>query len=244
MQTDEYCREIETYLCRKNDGHLIRVVGPAFDLVAHWATDGLPIKIVFAGIDHAFERYHRKGPRRRPLRIEFCEADVLDAFDDWRRAVGVAGLISNAAQPESGTAQPGPDPRRRRQSLPGHLERVVLKLTSARASGRLDASFDAVIDRAGHELDLARADQRGVRGEARRACIDRLTSLDHELVERALASLDGPTRDRIEVDAEEELAAFRSQMTAEAFSRARAAAIDRLVRDHLGLPRLTFTAEF
>ena len=29
-----YCREIESYLCRKNDGHLIRVVGPSFDLVA------------------------------------------------------------------------------------------------------------------------------------------------------------------------------------------------------------------
>ena len=30
----DYCREIEAYLCRKNDGHLIRVVGPSFDLVS------------------------------------------------------------------------------------------------------------------------------------------------------------------------------------------------------------------
>jgi hypothetical protein len=32
-----YCRDIETYLCRKNDGHLIRIVGPAFELVTGWA---------------------------------------------------------------------------------------------------------------------------------------------------------------------------------------------------------------
>ena len=30
VMVDEFCREIETYLCRKNDGHLIRVVGPSF----------------------------------------------------------------------------------------------------------------------------------------------------------------------------------------------------------------------
>ena len=39
---DEYCREIETYLCQKNDGHLIRVVGPSFEIVSGWAA-GLSI---------------------------------------------------------------------------------------------------------------------------------------------------------------------------------------------------------
>jgi len=38
----EFCREIETYLCRKNDGHLIRVTGPSFDLVSGWAEQGVP----------------------------------------------------------------------------------------------------------------------------------------------------------------------------------------------------------
>ena len=55
-----------------------------------WANQGVPIKIACHGIDRYFERYYAKGPRRRPVRIEFCEADVLDAFDEWRRAVGIA----------------------------------------------------------------------------------------------------------------------------------------------------------
>ena len=58
-----------------------------------WANQGIPLKVAEAGIDRYFERYYRKGPRRRPVRIEFCEADVLDAFDDWRRAVGVARVV-------------------------------------------------------------------------------------------------------------------------------------------------------
>ena len=82
----EFCRELETYLCKKNDGHLIRVTGPSFDLVNGWAAEGIPLKVACAGIDRYFERYYRKGPRRRPVKIDFCEADVLDVFDEWRKA--------------------------------------------------------------------------------------------------------------------------------------------------------------
>ena len=94
---DEYCREIETYLTRKNDGHLIRVVGPSFEVVSGWAAQGVPLKIVLAGIDRYFERYYRKGPRRRPVKIDFCDADVLDVFDEWRRATGVLSASVSSA---------------------------------------------------------------------------------------------------------------------------------------------------
>ncbi len=93
MTPDEYCRAIEAHLTRKNDGHLIRIVGPAFELVRGWAEQGIPFKVAVYGIDRAFERYYAKGARRRPLRIEFCKDDVLDAFDQWRRAVGVRGVL-------------------------------------------------------------------------------------------------------------------------------------------------------
>jgi len=85
LQIADYCREIEAYLCRKNDGHVIRVVGPSFDLVARWAAKGVPINVAYEGIDRYFERYYRKGPRRRPVKIDFCEPDVLDVFDEFSR---------------------------------------------------------------------------------------------------------------------------------------------------------------
>jgi len=91
VQIPDYCHEVERYLCQKNDGHLIRIVGPSFDLVSAWAAQGVPLKVACRGIDRYVERYYGKGPRRRPVRIDFCEADVLDAFDEWRRATGLAG---------------------------------------------------------------------------------------------------------------------------------------------------------
>ena len=102
MSPEDYCREVEAYLCRKNEGHLIRIVGPAFEQVCGWATRGVPLKIAFRGIDQYCERYYAKGPRRRPVRIEFCEADILDLFDGWRRAVGVSTASEAAADRHDG----------------------------------------------------------------------------------------------------------------------------------------------
>jgi hypothetical protein len=226
----DFCREIETYLCRKNDGHLIRVTGPSFDLVTAWAAQGVPLKVAFSGIDRYFERYYRKGPRRRPVKIDFCEADVLDAFDQWRRATGVR--VESA--PASGEPRAGS-----RQSLPAHLERVVMRLTSLRAGGSLGEAFDALIDRVAGELDAAR-EGRGVRGEARKALLDRLGTLDAELGRQGRLLFDELARGAFAHEADAELAPFRSGMSPEAFDRARDATIDRLVRERLGLPTISF----
>jgi hypothetical protein len=236
LDTSDYCREIETYLCRKNDGHLIRVVGPSFDLVSGWATQGVPIKVAFAGIDRYFERYYRKGPRRRPVRVDFCEADVLDVFDEWRRATGVTNVARGFQPSEDSSLEPPASSL----SLPAHLERVVLKLTSARAGGRLGADVDALIDRVAGELDAARSKAGGLRGEARRALIDRLASLDADLLRQTRATLDAATGAALTKEAEAELAPFALGMQADALARAREMAIDRLVRERFGLPTVTF----
>jgi hypothetical protein len=225
----DYCREIERYLCQKNDGHLIRVVGPSFDLVSNWAADGVPLKIAFEGIDRHFERYYRRGPRRRPVRIDHCAADVLDVFDEWRRAVGIGSAATPAI--DNGDAEPS-----RGASLPAHLERVLLKLSTARASGVLDAAADHLLDRVSGELDLARASPGGVRGDARRRLRDRLAAVDRELVQAAYGALDEATLRAIEGEAHRELEGFRTRMEPDQFARAHRAAADRLVRERLGLP--------
>ena len=40
----EYCRAIESYLCRENGGHLVRIVGPVFQTVVGWHARGIPIR--------------------------------------------------------------------------------------------------------------------------------------------------------------------------------------------------------
>jgi hypothetical protein len=126
------------------------------------------------------------------------------------------------------------------RSLAAHLERVVMRLTNARATGAIDGTFESVIDAAARELDVARASARGVRGDARQALIARLTALDEELLQRARAAVDEPTRAALVDDAETELAAFRERMAPEAFARVRDAACDRLLRERFRLPIVAF----
>jgi hypothetical protein len=232
----DFCREIEAYLCRKNDGHLIRITGPSFDLVSVWAQNGVPLKVACAGIDRYFERYYAKGPRRRPIKIDFCEADVLDVFDEWRRATGVTALARSASEAGVPAEAAAHAAGRSTTSLPSHLERALRRLTSARASGALDASFDDFLDRVAREFDRAR----GLRGDKRQALVDRLAALDRELLNTARAALDATARSALAREADDELAAFRSGMSTEAFGRAREAAIDRLVRERMKLPTLAY----
>jgi hypothetical protein len=236
LQTADYCRDVESYLCRKNDGHLIRVVGPSFDLVSGWAAQGVPIRIAFSGIDRCFERYHRKGGRRRPLKIDFCEADVLDAFDEWRRAIGLPTEATDVTEETRETT----DPKRPTSSLPAHLERALLRLTSARARGTIGGEFDRVIDSIAGELDVARRATHGLRGEARKALLVRLSEVEAELLNTARAALDESMTATLRRQADVELAGFRDRMKPEALTRARELAFDRLLRDHFGLPALTF----
>jgi hypothetical protein len=229
IDASAYCRELEAYLCKKNEGHLIRIVGPVFEQVSGWAAEGVPLAVAFRGIDRYCERYYAKGPRRRPVRLEFCEADILEEFDNWRRAVGVPAAETAGDPPES-----------KQDSLPSHLDRVIARLTALRGSNR-SAVFRERIDAAVRELDALRASAKQVRGEARVAILSRLVALDATLLDAAGVELDDESRADLARRAESEISPFASRMSPDARRNAVDAAFARLVRDAFGLPTLPLT---
>lgn len=236
MDTDSYCREIESHLCRRNVGHLVRLVGPAFEMVLGWARAGIPVRVASAGIDRYFERRDARvgaapGARRRPVRVEFCEADVLDAFDQWRRAVGVGTAGSGPAAPQPGA--PG-------HSLRAHLDRVATRLTDRLADGSLPPALEAHLERLLDELGRAREGARTVRGEARQELIARLQQLDLDLLAAVRASADAEPLSAVVTQAEADLADFRGRMAPADFERSRDAAVGALLRDRWRLPVVAY----
>ena len=236
IDVESYARELEAYLCRKNDGHLIRITGPAFEQVQGWAAQGVPIKVAEAGIDRYFERYYRKGPRRRPVRIEFCEADVLDAFDDWRRAVGVIQVVADSAGgPDVEDPQPASRPRR---SLASQIEGALARLTVLRGSDQAGPILGPALDAAVRGLDALRPEASRARGEARDELMRRVASIEESLAAAAVTALDPAERTAFEREADAELEPFRARMADEAYRQSRRQALQRLVRQHFGLPSL------
>jgi hypothetical protein len=228
-----YCREVETYLCQKNEGHLIRIVGPAFEQVCSWAERGVPLKIAFRGIDRYCERYYAKGGRRRPVRIEFCEADILDAFDDWRRAVGVASVEAASQSAADTGARP-------RAALATHIERALVRLRALSNPYGVSTAFGSQIDRTVRELDAFVAAARAARGESRARILQRLVALDEELLLSAVNEISPQRSADLEKEAAAELAPFGSRLAPEARDRAMRGAFHRLVREALSVPTLSY----
>jgi hypothetical protein len=248
LSAGEYCRAIETYLCRENGGHLVRIVGPAFQTVNAWHARGIPIAVVQQGIDRTLARDRAKAaarPARRPVRIEFCEADVLDAFDAWRRAVGV-GMAGDREAAEAGEPEaPGGSVETDAAAKPGrsspllaHLDRAMRRLTQSALEPGLSAAAHAAIDAALAALDRLRPGARGARGHARAAIVAELAAIDEALGASVLAALPADLAGELSRAARAEVAPFVARMTAADAAAAEAAALRRLVRDRFRLPDL------
>jgi len=222
-----YCREVEAYLCRRNGGHLIRVVGPSFDLVKGWAEQGIPLSVVCDAIDRTVDRAERKPGRRRPLRIEFCEADVLDGFDRWRRAVGVVAQDAASARPARG-------------GLTGHVDRVSVQLAALLGSDRTMPSVRQHLPGVLAALDAVKAACGTARGTAREEILASLDRLDRTLVDAADAALAPDRRAGLQADAVRELEGYRGRLDAAQWASAVEAARVRLVRAEAGLPVVRF----
>jgi hypothetical protein len=239
MDPDQYCRDVETYLCRKNDGHLIRIVGPSFELVSGWAARGIPVKLVFHGIDRCFQRYYARGPRRHPVRIDFCDADVLDAFDAWRRAVGVS-LAANFERRASDRAPSDAAlTAKSRRSLVAHLDGVVGRLLARQtdpAAPELQSEILRTLDRLEGIRDVAAKS----RGPARARLIDDLADLDRTLGAAVRDSCPAELKATLAHDAAADLEPFRERMPTAAYQQALDSCIDRLLRERLGLPRIAY----
>ena len=244
MDIDQYCRDVEAHLCRRNEGNLVRLVGPGFEMVRGWAVAGIPLRVALQGIDRRVDRAAAKGPRRHPIRVGFCEADVLDAFDAWRRAVGVYGTGGEAgaeAGDDGHADEAGVEPSRRgrsRESLATHLDRVIVRLTALR-TGDAAAPWGAALDEIVRRLDALHPEARRARGDARDRLLADLSALDDELLERARGCADPALVAEAERDADAELQPFASRLTAQAFAAARRRSADRILRERLRLPALS-----
>ena len=229
----EFCRRVEEHLTRVNEGQIIRVVGPAFELVREWALEGMPLSVVTHGIGLKAER-HRAGRSARPLRLEFCEADVRQVYTRWRRSVGLTASGANTeVRSESQETE-------KRPSLSRQVDRALDKLS--RVAGRLDLpeSFREAVGQAINELSVIRDAARTTRGEARRALTARLPPIDTALLGAGRDLLSAEVLDRLRRAAEADLAPYRLRLAADIWRRSVDRALDQLVRDHLGLPTLSF----
>ncbi|HET9373199.1 MAG TPA: hypothetical protein VFO19_23210 [Vicinamibacterales bacterium] len=236
VDVGEYCRQVEAHLTKVNGGHLVRIVGPGFELVRGWAIDGIPLRVVLGAIDQKAAR-HALGSSDRPLRIEFCEGDVRAIFDRWRRAVGVWSGEEPATSETPAVADAAPDDRRQ-PSLAKHLQRAIDRLTRAGSVVDAPEPLRNAIDSTLAEIVEMREASKHARGPARDAFVARLAPLDTALLAAARGVAAPDVISALEREAADELAPYRVRLDGAAWSHAMQVTVDRLLREHFLLPTL------
>lgn len=238
IDAGEYCRRVEDHLTRVNAGHLVRIVGPGFELVRGWAAQSIPLSVVFRGIDNKAER-HRHGKSTRPLRIEFCADDVRAVFDQWRRAVGLAitagaDLPGVALEETLSAGEPAAKP----PALGRHLDRVIDKLSRAAGRNDLPAGLKDDADRALQAVAALRESSVRLRGDAKTEALAALAELDDAM--RSSVRLHAPAEwiAALSREAADDLAPFKGRLAPDAWTRSIEITVDRLLRDRFGLPQI------
>lgn len=234
----DYCRQVEAHLTRVNGGHLVRIVGPGFMLVRSWAEEGVPLSAVFRGIEQKAER-HKAGAARRPLRIEFCEADVREVYDAWRRAIGVSGATVDAGDEAGAT---GPAGERgsgsARRVTTRDLDRAVDRLMATAGRLELSEQLRDEVNRVLEQVIQIRDAVKGSRGAAREGHLAALPDLDRSMMTVAQATIAADALAPIREDAERDLEPFRARLATDAWDQAVQVTVARGVREHFGLPNL------
>ena len=190
----------------------------------------MPLKVALSGIDRCCARLEARGPRRRPVRIEFCEADVLEAFDSWRRAIGVTATAAG----EGAEAPPA-----RKPALAAHIERVIARLANARGGGPAATVLHRQLEQAIRDLEQIAGSAVRVRGESG-VIIAELSRMDDELMTAAFAQLEEDRARQLRAEAAEELAAFGNRLPPDVRTKAIESAFARLDSESAGLPTIRY----
>jgi hypothetical protein len=100
--------------------------------------------------------------------------------------------------------------------------------------------FDAVLEAITKEAAAFRDMPGPLRGDTRERIIARLVELDRMMLDAAREQADAAAVESMRADAVEQLRPFRDRMPADAYPRAVAAAVDRLLREREQLPTVSF----
>ncbi len=157
--------------------------------------------------------------------------------DDWRRAVGIAAVDAGAEPAETAPVSSPAIEERRRPSVVRQLDRAIDRLV--RAAGRLEMpeGFRLEAARILELLVAIREKARHARGDARRALLEHLASVDQDLTALARQA-EGGTVAQVEAEAQADLAPYRARLGPVAWRRSLDASVDRTLRDRFGLPSL------
>ncbi|HEY2932376.1 MAG TPA: hypothetical protein VGK99_11585 [Acidobacteriota bacterium] len=216
-----YFTEIEEYFVRRRGKHML--ISPLdWSLIESWKQTGIPLHVVFRGIDRAFERHQTRKTQKLVNSIFYCQQSVMGSYDEYLQArVGESTDAEREGAADEKVLQAVRDLRvRLGKAAPAFTARESIE-RAKRMLGELEEEIAP-----GKSPSLVRVE-------------NTLQACDFILLEAARRLIEPSALEQFEKEARKELRIYKKKVTPEMYSRIEQNVMNRKLRAHFDLPEFT-----
>ena len=223
-----YYTEIEEYFWQKRGGALL-VSTLDWAVIESWQKAGIPLEVVFKGIDHAFEHYDAKK-RGRPVKsLAYCVDAVADAADTAREAA--VGRHDSAEPPSSPALEPG--------TVARFFRANAAELRSVADTPDAKPAFKKTLNEVAGALE-GLAEQPSTRESATLEDLERHMTVFEEKLQAAITQ-SAPAETLVEIrrEVDRSLSPYRRKMKTGQLAMIEKQFLQKKLFEHFRLPRLS-----
>jgi hypothetical protein len=229
-----YLTEIEDAFIRRRGKHL-HLCSLDWTMMEVWKERGIPLHVVLRGIEHWFDSYESRKPKRTANTLLYCQEEIEAQYAEW-----LESRVGSHDDKETRSVDESKSPFPRSEVL-AHLARSLDRLSELYEERRQATGDDLseALSRALSLLSEIKDDYASASQPDARKLEDSLTGierlLDDEL--RLAISDDDFATASAEIDAQ--VKPYKRHMDKAAFEQTRENLLRKRLREHFGVPRLS-----
>jgi hypothetical protein len=232
-----YFSEIEDTFVRRRGKHLL--LSPMdWALIESWKERGVPLHVVLRGIEHAFDSHQAKQRKRSVKTLLYCQEEVEAQYTEWLESRVGSHEERQKANEESYEDTKSPFPR---QTILAHLarSREILKQLVRKRKRTNEDELGEALTRASSLLAEIEDDYAVTAHPNARKLEESLTGIERLLDEKISDVVSDVDRKAIAVEIDSQLKPYKRHMDKAAYQQTRESLLRKLMREKLGVPRLS-----
>jgi len=231
-----YNTEIEDAFIRRRGKHL-HLCSLDWALMDVWKERGIPLHVVLRGIEHWFDGYESRKPKRTVNTLLYCQEEVEAQHAEWLQS-RVGGHDENEAQSKGADESKSPFPR---DAVLAHLGRSLETLSKLSDERRrtTDDDLSEALTRAVTLLSEIKGDYASAVQPDARKLEDSLTGIERLLDDAIRKTASAVELESANAEVEAQVKPYKRQMDKAAFEQTRDNLLRKHLREHFGVPRLS-----
>jgi hypothetical protein len=228
-----YNTEIEDAFIRRRGKHL-HLCPLDWALMDVWKERGIPLHVVLRGIEHWFDSYESRKPKRSVNTLLYCQEEVEAQYAEWLDSRVGSHQETTA---ESSQEEKSPFPR---DVVLAHLARSLDELTKVYEERRSqEDQLSEALSRATSLLSEIKADYASAAIPDARKLEDSLTGIERLLDDAIRAVVSESELESINAEINSLLKPYKRQMDKAAFEQTWNNLMRKRLREQFGVPRLS-----